>query len=368
MAFAIPPPRRAESLRQVERLLHVLTGPLGALGIALALALLCGLFVESRSLALAGAFVAILLLGLWYPWLAVRAVTGSVEFDSLRLREGESATATIRLENHRWLPVLGLQVEGILPSERESTLLVGLRGRESRALVERGEALLRGVYPSQPPQLTCCFPFGLITARRPLSCRSEVVVWPRCVPVPDIPDSGSAETHEGGLASRQAGTSGDLIGVRDYRRGDALRRIHWAQTARHERLIVTERQALRLPRIHLTLDLTQAQSGVDSEREWAIRITLSIAEKALRQGVPLELTVCDNQVQRFSGSLQRYRDVLARLPWEPSRARYVEPPRVSTPAALRILVTTAGTGSSLGGDLRADLIVLAERGGVPTRA
>ena len=58
-----------------------------------------------------------------------------------------------------------------------------------------------------------------------------------------------------GLATRdRAGQWGDPLGVRPYRRGDPLRRVHWVLTARHGELIVRELQSNAVPRVQIVLD------------------------------------------------------------------------------------------------------------------
>lgn len=360
MAFAIPTPKKSASFQRLERWLDVLTGPLGALSTALALALLCGLFVESRSLALAAAFAAILVLGICYPWLAVRAVSGQVSFATLRLREGESLAFSVELRNRAWLPLLGLQVRGIAAGSEEKRALHALRGRESRTFLETQEGLARGGYPQQQTEITCSFPFGLITARRPLECHQEVLVWPLFFPAPGFPLGSSEEVQEGSVASRRAGTAGDLLGVRDFRRGDSLRRIHWAQTARHERLIVTERQAVCLPRVQVILELSGAQGGPESEREWAIRGAMSLLESWARLGVQLELVILDEEPRQLTCGISGFRDSLARLPGRSGADQVAAVKPLPSGAGVRALVTTANR-LSLGS---AELVLVAEAGGV----
>ena len=361
MAFAQPLPKSPEALKYLERLVEVLTGPLGALCLAVILAVLCGVFVESRSLALAAALLMVLILGLVYPTLAVRSVSGSVTFINQRLREGESLSLSVALVNRSWLPLWGLCIQGITGDDQERGELITLRGKEQRTVVQTRSGLRRGRYPLHSPQVTCTFPFGLRTAQRPLQCTQETLVWPGHFSAPEVPEWGSEERHEGTVPSRKAGTSGDLMGVRDFRRGDSLRRIHWAQTARHERLIVTERQALRLPRVQVILDLNGATPGSDQEREWAIRAAMSLIEGWSGRGLHLDILVRDLGSRRFTGGLNSLRDSLARLPHEVQGG--MASPREGIPiehASVTVLITRRGSA----GQLSADLVIYADAGGV----
>jgi uncharacterized protein (DUF58 family) len=361
MAFALPIPRNPEVHKHLERVAQILTGPLGALCLALTLAMLCGIFVESRSLALAAALLLLLLLGLGYPTLAVRVISGSVTFTHPRLREGESLSLSMELVNRSWIPLWGLRIQGITSEEEEDGELLTLHGRERRTVIQTRSVLQRGRYPRATPQVACSFPFGLHTACRALRCTQEALVWPSYFPAPEIPESGSEERHEGTIPSRKAGTSGDLMGVRDFRRGDSLRRIHWAQTARHERLIVTERQALRLPHVQVILDIDGAVPGPDQEREWAIRAAMSLIEGWSSRGLRLDILIRDQGTRRLMGGLNSLRDALARLPRQGEGVSC--PPvdvRLGRQASVTVLITRRGSTRRL----PADLVIYAEAGGV----
>jgi uncharacterized protein (DUF58 family) len=117
------------------------------------------------------------------------------------------------------------------------------------------------------------------------------------------------------------GDSGDILGVRPYQRGDPRRRIHWAQTARHDQLIVCERQAISRPRAQVVLDANaeiHRGSGRSGSREWAIRIAASLVESLLRQGVSVEAVWNGRLFPADAGDLHRRKllDSLARLPAE----------------------------------------------------
>ena len=67
---------------------------------------------------------------------------------------------------------------------------------------------------------------------------SEVaLVLPRFAALTDRPQ---ARELEASVAAPRAGSGNELFGVREYRPGDPLRRIHWRSSARHAELIVRE--------------------------------------------------------------------------------------------------------------------------------
>lgn len=101
----------------------------------------------------------------------------------------------------------------------------------------------RGAFRLGPLDLTMRDPAGLI--RAPESGRVPVVtpvlVCPRGHNVEGLDLLGEGVLRAMGLQTRRhAGESGEFVGLRDYRPGDALRRIHWRSSLRHNRLLVRE--------------------------------------------------------------------------------------------------------------------------------
>ena len=109
-----------------------------------------------------------------------------------------------------------------------------------------------------------------------------------------MPEAEGSHASDGLATRDRAGHWGDPLGVRPYRRGDPLRRVHWGLTARHGELIVRELQSNAVPRVQIVLDAhpaAHAGSGPDGSREWAIRVAASLAEGWIGQGAEVELVL-----------------------------------------------------------------------------
>src|SRR5437762_1884358 len=63
--------------------------PLGILGIAAVASALCGAFLHPNGYVLLGGIVAVVVLGLVWPWLSLRGLHGTLTFSATRAREGE---------------------------------------------------------------------------------------------------------------------------------------------------------------------------------------------------------------------------------------------------------------------------------------
>lgn len=358
-----------EFSRKVRRWVY---SPFGVLVAAVAVAGLAGLVVHPRVFALAGGLLAVLAAGVCWPWLTARGVRAIVGFDRERAVEGEVMSASAEVTNHLPWPAWGLVV-------RSGEQAVGVPAVGGRSVVVCGWAFTpprRGEYPVQPPKVGTAFPFGIWEAGRRCEVSSRLIVWPRTYPVGPVPTTDGADVAEGNVTRSKVGSTGDVLGVRPYRRGDSPRRIHWAQSAKHDRLIVCELQSHSRPVVLLVLDADPAvhTPGDDGSREWAIRVTASLAKGWLEAGAQVGLACAGAYVAPNAGGdhLNALLDSLARLgDTVVSLDDMLADPRVKAdPAGVRVVVTTDGgrVSAADGRDVRRVVLDRAGFGGSPDHA
>jgi uncharacterized protein (DUF58 family) len=305
---------------------RLLYNPLGILLLAAMASLLCGFFISRQGFILCGGILAVILLGVSWPWLSLWGLRGSISFEKARAIEGERVEACLTLRNRLLCAAYGLAVraglldQGAPPEEDEVSVSI------ASALPQRTVRFRwaftparRGVYPLSTPILTTGFPFGLWENRRALTVEAPLLVWPGTYPVGPVPMVSGDRQVEGTVSRNKVGSNGDVLGVRPYRRGDSPRRIHWSQSARHDRLIVCELQANARPLVQLVLDADPAvhvSQGPNSSREWAIRIVGSLANGWLAAGVEVGGVWNGQVIPAASGPKQMNAllDSLAKLP------------------------------------------------------
>jgi uncharacterized protein (DUF58 family) len=150
----------------------------------------------------------------------------------------------------------------------------------------------RGVYELGPAEVGVTDPFGFLRFVRRFEERTEVVVYPAVHDLPGFPLSGG-NVELGTRGSR--GQRGDeFAGLREYRRGDDRRHIHWKSVARTGELYVKE-FALEAPRRYtVALDLRrEGLRALEAEVEDAVSVAASVLTHLRRQHLPFRLVCAD---------------------------------------------------------------------------
>lgn len=114
----------------------------------------------------------------------------------------------------------------------------------------------RGVIPLNDLRVLLPDPFGLVqNCRKVPTPASTLTVLPKRHPLPSFEMPGGSRFQAGDEnATNIIGSTGEFVGLRDYRAGDPLRQIHWRSWARTGRPIVKELEDTFYPRYGLVLD------------------------------------------------------------------------------------------------------------------
>ncbi len=212
-----------------------------------------------------------------------------------RVSAGQPATVSLELANDGSMPMGLLLLEDHVPyvlGTRARFLLdhAGPRWHQSVTYTVRSE--LRGRYEIGPLAIRVSDPFGLIELVRSFHATTSVVVIPAIHPLPPISVSG-AWTGAGENRPRAfAIGSAEDVTVREYRRGDDLRRVHWPSSARVGELMVRREEQPWQSRATILLDsraLAHRGSGPASSLEWAISTAASIAVHLAQSGFAVRL-------------------------------------------------------------------------------
>jgi uncharacterized protein (DUF58 family) len=245
---------------------------------------------------------------------------------------GDEVQVELRVANTGRLPVPWLELYDSLSVEVMSPphyrQAISLAPGEERRFDYRLVCRKRGYHPVGPLTLRTGDLLAILPGRQIEVAEDFIIVYPQVVPLqrlglPTLSPQVAlpTPTHLFEDPSR-------IMGVRDYRRGDSLRRIHWTATASAGRLLVKQYQPAIAREALICLDLNREGYG-DRHRatasELAVVAAASLARHAIvHEGLPAGLAttahdpLVDDQVSFFlpprseRGYLMSILEVLAR--------------------------------------------------------
>ncbi len=239
----------------------------------------------------------------WPRWL-VRHLTVS-RSGPTRAEEGETIHFDVEVENHGWLPRFMVELVDRLPfvdladrkrdaGEKVLGLLAYLPGRASRRFAVPVLCERRGYYRLGPVSLASSFPLGLSEARmRSNGGIQALTIYPDVFTILALPLHGApSQIHRGGYLLPEGAGAAEFSGLREYRRGDNPRHVHWPTTARLNELMVREYEPLASACLYIALDQAAESNlghGREATFEYAVRIAASIARCACAQSIRIRI-------------------------------------------------------------------------------
>jgi len=200
---------------------------------------------------------------------------------------GDTIELEYELRNDHSLGKLWLEVfeESNWPEHLPGRVL-SIGGKKTRKWKVLVRAARRGRFQLGPIVMRSGDPFGLFRTELRVPNEALLLVYPRIVPIPfwTLPGSfleGSVLTGQRSLQSTSM-----VMGIREYRPGDALNRIHWRSSARHRDLQVKEFELDKTADLWIYVDLERhwhRGEGEDSTEERCITVAASVVQKALRE-------------------------------------------------------------------------------------
>ena len=176
-------------------------------------------------------------------------------------------------------------------------------------------------------------PFGFFAGRRRRPDSEVALVLPLFT---SFANRWEAQEVEAATATPRAGSGNELFGVREYRPGDSLRRIHWRSSARHGELVVREYEPPGVRTLHIVVD---PAPPTDAVADQVARIAASEAWDCVKDGGWVVISAPGLEPTAPE------RDVWPLLEW---LARYPNPP-----------TGAFGSTSPAGGEVKNKIVVTA---------
>jgi len=208
---------------------------------------------------------------------------------------GQQSQVQLELTNDGKMPTGLLLLEDQIPyvlGTRPRFVVDRMGPRWKRVVAYAVRSDVRGKFTIGPMKVRLSDAFGMVELDRTFTSTSTLVVTPRVVPLPVVPLSG-AWTGAGDNRPRAfASGSAEDVTVREYRRGDDLRRVHWRSSAHAGELLVRREEQPWQSRATLFVDnrrIAHRGSGAASSLEHAVSIAASIGVHLVQRGFNVRL-------------------------------------------------------------------------------
>ncbi|KAF0094751.1 MAG: hypothetical protein E1N59_1755 [Puniceicoccaceae bacterium 5H] len=268
-------------------------------------------------------------------WLNFKGARWRLDIEG-HFRVGQSAPLEVEVYNrNRYLPLYSLWFLLVARQEDEGTTLPLLRPlgpQQTRRLTWHFTPQRRGVETVALHSIISKFPFGFLRKSIEWTQEQEIEVWPERCTYSWHPVASSRYQRVGEHQTR-LGTGAELLNLRHYRPGDALRQVSWKATARQGRLMVRETAEESQARYWLEVSSNNHVWKPGEQFERYCSLVASLAEDLYQQGRLAGVIFNDEPPQpvQHLPELQQVLSKLARLqPVAPFPGRDLpQQPRVS---------------------------------------
>jgi len=227
-----------------------------------------------------------------------RAVISKIEEDDILELE-------TMVKNNGLLPIFNFVIEDrltcALAEERQKSILLNYLAPKSLLNLKYSCVCpQRGKYEIGPITVYFFDPCNLFFLKKVYYLYSEVYVYPRTFRVPRFPELTRGILPWFGInTTNLSGDEDDFYGLREYKPGDPVKRIHWISTARKNKIIVKEFQRQSFFRATIIFNLEKDKNfgeGKHSVAEYTIKIAASVAKYLIEKDISLEIIAHTEEV------------------------------------------------------------------------
>jgi len=194
----------------------------------------------------------------------------------------------------RWL------IERNSPERAARQALAALQQGESQAMTLWLKPRRRGRLELDAVHLARTEPLGLVRGVARIGAPGRVIALPKRYRLPALALPGRRRFQQGGVTlATSVGDSEEFIGLRDYRPGDPLQRMHWKSYARTGSPVVKEFQDEFFERHALVLD-TSTEQGEDAAFEEAVAVAASFVYAIDTRECLLDLLFVGGEVRTYT--------------------------------------------------------------------
>lgn len=280
------------------------------LGAGLAIIVLWYLLGDPELL-LTGAFLGLVsLLALAYVRLHVPNISLGRRLGSTTVHNGDTTTVTMMIRNRGSKPLRHLtvtdEVRGLGLAEFE---VAALMPGESASASYRVTCRPRGVYEVGPASAKATDPLGLAELSGQPGPVDRIVVYPTVEKLNGFPMTRGQDPAVNASRPEHSQRGGeDFYTLREYQRGDDLRRIHWPSSAKTDELMIRQLETPWQSRALVLLDVRESVYESADAFETAVSGAASVITHLVGSGFDADLWAGDANTldaSRYTAAMER---------------------------------------------------------------
>jgi len=234
-------------------------------------------------------------------WLLLTYFTAQLQLSRKmisRVTEGDNLEVSAGIRNLGFLPVFNFVLEDnfpcLEPDQAKKSFFISYLGlKSSREINYDYLCFKRGEYRLGPFTVYFFDPLNLFFLKRTYVVDSAVVVYPQIFKIEKFPPLTKSVLPWFGIeTARSSGDDDEFYGVREYKEGESVKKIHWISSARKNKLIVKQFQLQSFFGTTIVFNLEKIRNlgqGKECVAEYIIKIAASVAHYLSQRGVSIEL-------------------------------------------------------------------------------
>ena len=211
--------------------------------------------------------------------------------------EGDSINLKLFIKNRGSFPFINVEIHDYLPwVENDGKVVFSVEWLGKGDVLERGYSSTckhRGKYTLERINLIVRGIVGIVFIEKAIDINNVVYVYPETFFIARIPPLVKGYLPWFGLDTISAGGDDDeFFGLREYKRGDSLKRIHWLSVARKNKLVVKEFQKCAFYQASLVFVLHKSYKQGKSRNnivEYIIKAAASLTRYFIQNNICVEL-------------------------------------------------------------------------------
>ncbi|MFC1621203.1 DUF58 domain-containing protein [Candidatus Omnitrophota bacterium] len=180
------------------------------------------------------------------------------------------------------------------PDERRPSLFIlDIEAKKKLSFRYTIHCYRRGLWKIGPVAVVSQDALGFFKMRKIFNVFADILIYPGLFKIFSFPPLAKGSVSWMGVeTTRIGGDSHEFFGIREYQKGDAISRMHWPSTARHNKLIVKQFERNVVQEATIVIDLKKENNiGIEKETtlEYSVKIAGSIAKYLLNEGALVQM-------------------------------------------------------------------------------